>query len=89
MSDIPDDIIEFPTLFSIKALGTATGDFEELVIEIVGRHVPHLNHSWIKNRSSSGGKYMSVTVTFIATSRDQLDAIYRELGLEESIIMVL
>jgi putative lipoic acid-binding regulatory protein len=32
---------------------------------------------------------MSVTVTFIATSRDQLDAIYRELGLEESIIMVL
>ena len=38
---------------------------------------------------SSQGKYLSVTCTVRATSREQLDALYRELCDHPSVVMVL
>jgi putative lipoic acid-binding regulatory protein len=43
----------------------------------------------VRVRPSSGGKYLSVTVTFEATSKDQLDAIYQDLTDHERILMSL
>ncbi len=87
-----ETLLEFPCHFPIKAMGlhgTDGIDFEALVIELVRRHAPDLGEAAIKTRPSSGGKYLSVTVTVHATSREQLDNIYRELSACEQVMMAL
>jgi len=79
----------FPCEFPIKVMGMVSADFDLLVVEIVRRHCQDLTEGCVKKRTSSGGKYMSVTVTFTAESRSQLDALYAELNQHEKIKMVL
>ncbi len=88
MSD-EETLLEFPCSFAIKAMGKATPDFDALIVEIVRRHVPDLHESAVKSRPSSGGKWLSVTVTITATSKSQLDAIYQELTDHERVVMAL
>lgn len=84
-----DSLLEFPCKFPIKAFGTADEDFDTLVVSLVRRHVPDLEEGSVHKRLSNGGRYMSVTVTINATSREQLDAIYRELTAESRVVMAL
>jgi putative lipoic acid-binding regulatory protein len=79
----------FPCEFPIKVMGMVSADFDLLVVEIVRRHCQNLTEACVKKRTSSGGKYISVTVTFTAESRSQLDALYAELNQHEQIKMVL
>ncbi|HEY4723266.1 MAG TPA: DUF493 domain-containing protein [Anaerolineae bacterium] len=41
------------------------------------------------SRTSNGGKYLSVTATFIADSREQLDGLYQELSDHARVLMLL
>lgn len=84
-----DTLLEFPCQFPIKAMGRADDEFEALVITLVRKHAPDLHEGAVKTRDSQGGKYLSVTVTVTATSRDQLDNIYRELTACEQVLMAL
>ena len=84
-----EELIKFPCDFPIKIMGKATPEFEGIVMEIVHRHCPHLGEGAVKLRPSSGGKYVSITVTFVAHSRAQLDALYCELSGHEKVHMVL
>lgn len=87
---MPDEsLFEFPCDFPIKAMGLAADDFDALVVQIVRRHVHTLFEGAVKSRPSSGGKYLSVTVTIIAESQSQLDAIYQELSDHERIMIAL
>ena len=43
----------------------------------------------ITSRISSGNTYRAVTATFMARSREQLDALYLELTRHEQVLMVL
>jgi len=70
-------------------MGSADDGFPGLVVSIVKRHAPGLDESRIKVRESSGGKWLSVTVTIEATGRDQLDAIYRELSAHERVVWAM
>lgn len=79
----------FPCSFPIKAMGLSSSDFEGLVVSIVRRHVDDLGEGAVQVRESRGGKYTSVTVTFTARSRGQLDDLYRELTADERILVVL
>jgi putative lipoic acid-binding regulatory protein len=79
----------FPCEFPIKVMGIVSEDFDMLFVEIVRRHCQDLTEGCVQTRMSSGGKYMSVTVTFTAESRAQLDALYAELNQHEQIKMVL
>ncbi len=81
--------LEFPCTFPIKVIGKDTGEFEAIVTEIVRRHVPDLADADVSTRPSSGGKYLAVTATFVASSREQLDNLYRELSAHESVLMLL
>ena len=89
MTDIEESALEFPCVFPLKAIGIGPDDFEGIVISIVRRHVPTLGEGAVASRPSSGGKYLSVTATFTAESRTQLDAIYRDLNNHERVVMVL
>lgn len=84
-----ESAFEFPCDFPIKAMGHARGNFELTVLEIVRRHAPDLTEDSFKSRSSSNGKYLSVTVTVRAQSKQQLDAIYMDLTACEHVLMAL
>jgi uncharacterized protein len=81
--------LEFPCVFPLKAIGKDQDDFAAFITEIVRRHAPELNDAAVSTRVSSGGKYVSVTATFVAQSQEQLDAMYRELSSHERVLFVL
>ena len=89
MSDDQDTLLEFPCRFPIKAAGKAGEDFDSLMVEIVRRHAPDLKEGAISTRESRGGKWVSVTIVIEATSKAQLDAIYRDLSAHEKVVWAL
>lgn len=84
-----DSVIEFPCVFPIKAMGLAKHDLYSVVYKIVQKHAPDLSEQALSKKPSSSGKYVSITVTINASSKNQLDAIYQELTSHEHIIMAL
>ena len=58
-------------------------------LEIVRRHAPGFDGAQMEMRASSGGKYVSLTCTITATSKAQLDALYRELSGHPLVKVVL
>jgi len=81
--------LAFPTAFPIKIMGRRDGGFTKAVIEIVQRHAPDFVPGTLEMRPSREGKYLSLTATVNATSREQLDALYQELCDHPSVVMVL
>ncbi len=88
-NDTRETLIEFPCQFPIKAMGLAAPDFDALVVELILRHVDKINEGAVKSKTSSSGKYISVTVTVEALSQAQLDNVYRELTGHERILTTL
>lgn len=82
-------LIEYPTDFPIKVMGRMQPGFAQSVLAIVQRHAPDFEGSTMELRSSSKGKYLSVTCVVRATSRVQLDNLYRELCDHPQVVMVL
>lgn len=84
-----DSIMTFPCQFPIKIMGMAEANFDITVVNIVRKHVPDLAEGAVKSRLSKEGKYISITVTVKAESRQQLDNIYLELTSHEKVLMAL
>jgi putative lipoic acid-binding regulatory protein len=82
-------LLTFPCEFPMKVMGRREDGFAQLVSEIVMRHAPDFDPATIEMRSSKQGRYLSLTVTIQARSREQLDGLYSELSGHPSIIMVL
>lgn len=82
-----NELLQFPARFPLKVMGRDEDDFETLVVEIVNRHVE--GELDVKTRPSRDGNFIAVTVTFEAHSKDQLDALYRELTGHDRVLMAL
>ena len=87
MSERPE--LQYPILFPLKVTGLNEPDFEDFVIEIVRRHIPELLEENITSKLSNGNKYLSVSFSFIAESRAQVDALYSELSSHKRVLMIL
>jgi len=81
--------LEFPCTFPIKIMGRTRDGFAQGVVDIVRRHAPDFDPATLEMRSSSAGNYLSMTATVNATSREQLDELYRALVANEMVAMVL
>jgi len=81
--------ISYPLDFPIKIMGRREPGFVRTVIDIVRKHAPDLDESAIELRTSKKNSYLSVTWTIVATSREQLDALYQELGDHPAVAMIL
>jgi putative lipoic acid-binding regulatory protein len=88
MSD-EETLLEFPCNFCIKVMGLSHPEFDLLVAEIVRKHAPDLGEGAVRTRPSKGGKYLAVSVTITATSKNQLDCIYQDLTDHEMVLMSL
>jgi len=74
-----EDIFKFPCDYPIKVFGLNQPDLIDTVSTIVERYVGKLYSNQITLKNSSKGKYVSVTIRIIATSRKQLDSINEDL----------
>ena len=79
----------FPCEYPVKVIGKDEDDFFEFVLNLVTRHAPELSPEDFSTRLSSGGKYLSVSVRFIAQSRSQVDGLYQELGRHKRVLVAL
>ena len=79
MTDINEDVFKFPCNYPIKVFGLNQPDLIDTVSTIVERYVGKLHNNQITHKKSSKGKYVSVTIRIIATSRKQLDSINEDL----------
>ncbi len=86
---LKDSLIDYPCDFPIKVMGLSQQGFAQAVMETVARHDPGFNASTIEMRSSSKARYISLTCTVSATSREQLDALYQDLCDHPMVVMVL
>ena len=71
--------LQFPTDFPIKIMGRRVDDFAQAIVQVVQAHAPDFDPSTLEMRTSKDGNYLSVTATIRATSREQLDDLYRAL----------
>ena len=81
--------LQFPCDYQVKAMGLDDGSFRDTVVEILANHCERIDEERIVCRGSANGKYLSVTVTIEARSREQLDAIYDELTAHDKVLMRL
>ena len=70
-------------------MGRKERGFAQNMTDIVLRHAPDFDVASVEMRPSRQGKYLSVTCTVRATSREQLDALYQELCDHPDVVMVL
>ncbi|MBL8497888.1 DUF493 family protein [Nitrosomonas sp. JL21] len=82
-------LIEYPCDFPIKIMGKAEQDFVQTVVAIVKVHAPDFDAETVSIRTSKNGTYLGLTCTIRATSRMQLDALYRALSDHPLIAVVL
>ena len=84
-----ETLLEFPCAFPLKIMGRTRDGFAQSVLEVVLRHAPDFDSASMEMRASRQGNYLSLTCVVNATSREQLDALYRELSAHPQVVMVL
>jgi putative lipoic acid-binding regulatory protein len=84
-----DSLIEYPSAFPIKVMGAKADGFVHAVTRIVEQFDPSFDAATVELRDSRAGNYLGITVTVTATSREQLDALYRALSTHPMVKMVL
>ncbi len=84
-----ESVFKFPCEFPIKVVGKAAPSFQTTIMDIVRRHVPDLTEDSVRSTGSKKGKFVSLTITIVATGREQLDSIYRDLSSCDSVLMAL
>ncbi|BEV18118.1 DUF493 family protein [Herbaspirillum sp. DW155] len=84
-----ESLIEYPSDFPIKVVGITHDAFAETIVAMVVEHDPEFHAGKVEMRPSTQGKYLSLTLTVRATSRTQLDNIYRALSTHEMVKFVL
>ena len=91
MREIPPEqsLIEYPSAFPIKVMGARVEGFVEALAAIAQRFDPAFDPATITTRASRGGNYLGVTLTVTATSREQLDELYRTLSTHPMVKIVL
>ena len=75
-----DELIEHPSAFPIKVVGVNEDGFVHAITHIARQFDPTFDAATIELRESGGGKYLGLTITVRATSRAQLDDLYRALS---------
>jgi putative lipoic acid-binding regulatory protein len=95
MASLPPEVpperslIEYPSVFPIKVMGLQVGGFVEAMVSVALQFDPGFQPATVEQRPSSGGKYLGITLTVTATSREQLDELYRTLSTHPMVKVVL
>ncbi|HZE92610.1 MAG TPA: DUF493 family protein [Rhizobacter sp.] len=91
MNEIPPEpsLIEYPSRFPIKVMGLNADGFVHAITQVAAQFDKDFDAATVEIRPSKGNKYLGVTITITATSRAQLDELYRTLSTHPMVKMVL
>jgi putative lipoic acid-binding regulatory protein len=92
MTEVPESalaLIDYPSRFPLKVFGKQSDDFEDIVLALVRARCPQAEHIEISKRSSKGGKYQALTLTFTVYTQRQLEEIYSDLHACDQVMMSL
>ena len=84
-----ESVLKFPAQISIKAMGRAEAGFETIVHALVIKHLDDGQTAEVTRLESKKGNYVSVSVACTVNSRSQLEAIYRDLHENASVLYTL
>jgi putative lipoic acid-binding regulatory protein len=84
-----ESLIQYPSQFPIKVMGNKVEGLVHAITVIAKEFDPTFDASTIELRESKGGNYLGVTITITATSREQLDELYRTLSTHPMVKVVL
>ena len=84
-----ESLITYPSQFPIKVMGVRVDGLVAAITHIAQQFDPAFDASTVELRESKGGKYLGVTITITATSREQLDELYRTLSTHQMVKVVL
>ena len=84
-----ESLIEYPSLFPIKVMGPKVEGFVHAITSLARQFDPGFDASTVELRDSSKGNYLGITITVTATSREQLDDLYRALTSHPMVKVVL
>lgn len=84
-----DSLIEYPSIFPIKVMGLEQDGFVHAMVQVAQQFDPSFDAATVELRPSKGGKYLGVTLSVTATSREQLDNLYRALTAHPMVKIVL
>ena len=84
-----ESLIEYPSSFPIKVMGAKVEGFVHAMTHIAQQFDPSFDACTIELRDSKQGNYLGITLTITATSREQLDEIYRTLSTHPMVKIVL
>lgn len=82
-------LIDYPSDFPIKIMGPAAEGYAQTMVEVVQRFDPGFDPATLEMRPSAKGTYLALTATVRATSREQLDDLYRALSSHPMVKVVL
>jgi putative lipoic acid-binding regulatory protein len=82
-------LLTFPCRYVLKITAIAAEMSLEALLAIVKPHVPSITAADVAVKNSSQGKYISFSVSFMAQSQEQLDALYKDLTARKEFVFVL
>jgi uncharacterized protein len=89
MSTSNESLLKFPCDLPIKVMGRNEPGFREAALKIVRAHYAQLEEDRIGEQTSREGAYLSLTITLPAQSREEVDAVFRELTASDDVLIVL
>ena len=90
MSDTEQEsLIEFPCHYEVKVMGKDNHDFHSEVRRIVSVHCEAVEDHHFRQRSSSKGKFISVTAKVYVENRAHLEALYGDLRASDHVLYTL
>ena len=89
MEEERKSLIDYPSAFPIKVMGVQAEGFEAAMLAVALRFDPAFDASTVERRPSKAGNYLGLTLTVTATSRGQLDDLYRALSSHPLVKVVL
>jgi len=91
LPEIPKEqsLIEYPCDFPIKVMGLQVPGFVEAIVHVARQFDGGFDEATLEKRPSSNARYLGLTLTVRATSREQLDELYRTLSTHPMVKVVL
>lgn len=84
-----DSLIDYPCRFPIKVMGENVTTFMETMAAVALQFDPQFDAASIEVRNSRSSRYLGLTLTITATSREQLDDAYRAFSSHPMVKIVL
>lgn len=87
---INEELWEFPHAMQLKVMGAADAPLEDLVVEILERHLGGFERALnLSRKPSARGTFVSITANILVHNKQQVEGIYRDLNASPHVKITL